>query len=95
MRSNDKHYQDPPTGCLETLTGGFWAPVVTRKHLLEGAGTDFFLKAPLAGILNALRPLKSGGLKGPKQRRAEAKRARKRATRRDGRGGPVPWLGGK
>ena len=31
-------YQHPPTGCLETLTGGFWAPVVTRKHLLEGAG---------------------------------------------------------
>ena len=31
-------YQDPPTGFLETLTGGFWAPVVTRKHLLEGAG---------------------------------------------------------
>ena len=30
--------QDPPTGSLETLTGGFWAPVVTRKHLLEGAG---------------------------------------------------------
>ena len=26
-------YQDPPTGCLETLTGGFWAPVATRKHL--------------------------------------------------------------
>ena len=21
-------YQDPPTGFLETLTGGFWAPVV-------------------------------------------------------------------
>ena len=34
--------QDPPTGCLETLTGGFWAPVVTRKHLLEGAGREFF-----------------------------------------------------
>ena len=31
-------YQHLPTGCLETLTGGFWVPVVTRKHLLEGAG---------------------------------------------------------
>ena len=30
--------QDPPTGCFGTLTGGFWAPVVTRKHLLEAAG---------------------------------------------------------
>ena len=29
-------------GCLETLTGGFWTPVVTRKHLLEGAGIDMF-----------------------------------------------------
>ena len=29
------NYQDPPTGCLETLTGGFWALVVTRKHLGE------------------------------------------------------------
>ena len=27
-------YQYP----LKTLTGGFWAPVVTRKHLLEGPG---------------------------------------------------------
>ena len=31
-------HQDLQRGCLETLTGGFWAPVVTRKHLLEGAG---------------------------------------------------------
>ena len=35
-------YQHPPTGCLETLTGGFWTPVVTRKHLLEGAGRGCF-----------------------------------------------------
>ena len=26
------------TGCFGRLTGGFWAPVVTRKHLLQGAG---------------------------------------------------------
>ena len=26
------------TGCLKTLTGGCWAFVVTRKHLLEGPG---------------------------------------------------------
>ena len=27
-----------PAGCLETLTGGFWTPVVTRNHLLEDPG---------------------------------------------------------
>ena len=31
-------YQDPPTGCLETLTGGLWTPVVTRRHLLDPFG---------------------------------------------------------
>ena len=30
--------QDLPTGGFRSLTGGFWAPVVTRKHLLEGPG---------------------------------------------------------
>ena len=29
-------YQDLPTGGFRRLTGGFWAPVATRKHLLEG-----------------------------------------------------------
>ena len=29
-------YQDLPTGGFRSLTGGFWAPVLTRKHLLEG-----------------------------------------------------------
>ena len=35
-------YQDPPTGCFGTLTGGFWAPVATRKHLFEGPGTGSY-----------------------------------------------------
>ena len=25
---------------MGTLTGGFWAPVATRKHLLEGPGIE-------------------------------------------------------
>ena len=46
-------YQHLPTGCLETLTGGFWAPVVTRKHLLEGAGiyrVCMTLRAPTTAL---------------------------------------------
>ena len=36
--NKNNHIQDLPTGGFRSLTGGFWAPVVTRKHLLEGPG---------------------------------------------------------
>ena len=32
-------YQDLPTGGFRSLTGVFWAPVVTKKHLLERPGS--------------------------------------------------------
>ena len=43
MKRVEDMYRDPPTGGLETLTGGFWTPVVTRKHLLEGPGIYIYM----------------------------------------------------
>ena len=40
MPQNEMVFIPGPSNRLfgDLLTGGFWAPVITRKHLLEGPG---------------------------------------------------------
>ena len=46
--------QHPPTGCLKSLTGGFWAPVVTRKHLARRVQEHVILSCLLDKQVSAL-----------------------------------------